>query len=140
MANENKNATAVDMSAVEEQIKAMLEMAKKTTEDMIADAKKEAEEIISAAKQNVPKVVEQASGKREVKPEPKVKIKLHKDNKLKDDLPVSVNGTTWLIQRGVFVEVPLSVKEVIDNSQAQEEYAIAFSEGLSDEYDRKFNN
>lgn len=50
-----------------------------------------------------------------------VKITLFKDNKdYKDDLFVSVNGERFQIQRGVEVEVPDYVAEVIRNSIAQD--------------------
>ena len=53
--------------------------------------------------------------------EVKVKIKLFKDDdKYKDDLVVGVNGTMYQIQRGIEVEVPLSVAEVIENSNRQD--------------------
>lgn len=54
--------------------------------------------------------------------EKRVKIKLFKDNKdYKDDLTVGVNGKIYQIRRGVEVEVPQSVYEVICNSQMQDE-------------------
>lgn len=47
-----------------------------------------------------------------------VKITLFKDNdRYKDDLFVAVNGFTYLIKRGIEVEVPLPVAEVIRNSE-----------------------
>lgn len=50
-----------------------------------------------------------------------VKIKLFKDSgDYKDDVFVSVNGMRYQIQRGVEVEVPDFVKEVIDNSERQD--------------------
>lgn len=51
----------------------------------------------------------------------KVTIKLFKDNKkYKEDVFVSVNGENFLIQRGVEVEVPRYIKEVLDNSFKQD--------------------
>lgn len=50
-----------------------------------------------------------------------VSIFLFKDkDKYNSDLPVSINGTTWLIQRGVNVKVPRFVAEVINNSMIQD--------------------
>ncbi|HBU12181.1 MAG TPA: hypothetical protein DEB31_05475 [Clostridiales bacterium] len=50
-----------------------------------------------------------------------VKVKLFKDNnKYKDDVFVSVNGKRWQIRRGVEVEVPDFVKEVLDHSAEQD--------------------
>lgn len=46
-----------------------------------------------------------------------VKIKLFQDNgRYKDDVFVGINGRTWLIKRGVEVEVPVEVAEVLENS------------------------
>lgn len=50
-----------------------------------------------------------------------VNIFLFKDkDKYNSDLPVSINGKTWLIQRGVNVKVPRFVAEVINNSMIQD--------------------
>lgn len=51
----------------------------------------------------------------------KVTINLFLDNdKYKDDLIVNVNGKAWQIKRGVDVEVPRYVAEVIKNSLKQD--------------------
>jgi hypothetical protein len=50
--------------------------------------------------------------------EVKVRLIIHKsenDPKSKK-VPVSVNGKTWLIERGIVVDVPLSVFEVLKNA------------------------
>ena len=86
------------------------------------------------------KVTKQERVKPEIKypmPEPKermVPIRLFKDSdRYKDDLFVSVNGQTFLIQRGVDVEVPWYVAEVIQNAirsdnQADERLRLAMEE------------
>jgi len=57
------------------------------------------------------------------KPSGKVKIKLFKDNdKYKDDVFVGVNGKAYKIQRGVEVEVPRFVAEVLRLSLKQDEH------------------
>lgn len=54
-----------------------------------------------------------------------VTIHLFRDNRMyNDDVFVGVNGKTYLIKRGVDVEVPESVAEVIRNSQKQDSFAI----------------
>jgi hypothetical protein len=56
-------------------------------------------------------------------------IRLYKDNdKYKDDVQVIVNGKVFIIQRGVDVEVPDYVEEVLDNAQKQAQYAIEVSD------------
>ena len=50
-----------------------------------------------------------------------MKIKLFKDNsRYKEDLFVSVNGVNYKIRRGVEVEVPPEVAEVLEHAQMQE--------------------
>ena len=50
----------------------------------------------------------------------KVRIKLFKDGRTyKDPLYVAVNGHNFMIERGVEVEVPRYVEEVIQNMEEQ---------------------
>lgn len=56
-------------------------------------------------------------------------IRLYKDNdKYKDDVQVIVNGTVYIVKRGIDVEVPNFVAEVLDNAQQQSQYAIEVSD------------
>lgn len=66
--------------------------------------------------------------KQEVKKEKTVKIRLPKTRDKQDDVFVSVNERTWLIQRGVEVEVPECVAEVLLHQQEMEEKAMDFIE------------
>lgn len=55
-----------------------------------------------------------------------VRIHLFKDNgRYKDDVFVGVNGVNYMIQRGVDVEVPPEVAEVLEHSQMQDELTAA---------------
>ena len=55
-----------------------------------------------------------------------VRIRLFKDNsRYKGDLFVSVNGVSYKIRRGVEVEVPPEVAEVLEHSQQQDERTAA---------------
>ena len=68
----------------------------------------------------------------------KVKIKLFKDNdKYKDDLFVSVNGRTFQIQRGVEVEVPKAVEEVIRRSEEADLMTATLISAAENEYEAK---
>lgn len=68
--------------------------------------------------------------------EPKVKIKLFLDgDKYKDDVFVGVNGRTYLIKRGVEVEVPESVAKVLEDSGNQQQYAYTHMHDLQDMYE-----
>ena len=64
--------------------------------------------------------------KEPVKKEKTVKIRLHRDRKDQEDVFVSVNERTWLIRRGVEVEVPACVAEVIRKSEAMLEESYDF--------------
>lgn len=48
-----------------------------------------------------------------------VKIKIPFTKLEKDDVYVAINGRSWLIKRGVEVEVPECVVKVIENSERQ---------------------
>ena len=57
-----------------------------------------------------------------------VKIKLPLSKAEKDDVPVGVNGRTWLIKRGVYVDVPECVAEVLQHSEEMLSNSIEFEE------------
>ena len=60
-----------------------------------------------------------------------VKITLMRDNKnYQGDVFVGVNGRTWQIQRGVEVEVPDYVAEVLKNSMKQDNLAFGLMSDL----------
>lgn len=60
--------------------------------------------------------------------EKKVRIRIPKTRSETEDVYVSVNNRNWLIQRGVEVEVPECVAEVLRNSELAEEAALRFIE------------
>lgn len=64
--------------------------------------------------------------KKEVKKEELVKIRLPRRTKNDEDVFVSVNERTWLIKRGVEVEVPDCVAELIRNSEEMQEEMYEF--------------
>ncbi len=60
-----------------------------------------------------------------------VPVILNKDNnRCKDDLTVTVNGTNYQIQRGVSVMVPRCVALVLERSNKQEIAAQAYLDSL----------
>lgn len=60
-----------------------------------------------------------------------VPVILNKDNnRCKDDLTVTVNGTNYQIQRGVSVIVPRCVALVLERSNKQEMAAQAYLDSL----------
>ena len=60
-----------------------------------------------------------------------VKIRLPLTRTEKDDVPVGVNGRKWLIKRGVDVEVPECVAEVLRNKEVMLEKALEFEQAAS---------
>lgn len=68
----------------------------------------------------------------------KVTIKLFRDNgKYKDDLTVTVNGVTYQIQRGVTVEVPRFIADVIAQSERQDTHTANMIEKLVTKFEDK---
>jgi hypothetical protein len=78
-----------------------------------------AQAVKNTARQETP--VEGAEAKPET-----VTVKLFKDNRrYKGDVFASVNGRRYQIQRGVEVEVPPEVAEVLEHSQHQDDLTAA---------------
>lgn len=57
-----------------------------------------------------------------------VTIKLPMTKDLKDDVFVRVNQRTWQIQRGVKVQVPRCVAEVLENAEEAERVSMLYQE------------
>ena len=66
----------------------------------------------------------------ETEKEKLVKIRIPRGRDNQDDVFVGVNGRTWLIKRGVEVEVPKCVAEVIRNAEEAEEAAYAYEDSV----------
>ena len=58
--------------------------------------------------------------------EKSVTIRLPKNRNQQEDVFVSVNNRTWLIQRGVSVEVPQCVAEVLRHQEKMQETIMLF--------------
>lgn len=56
----------------------------------------------------------------------KIKLPLTKDEK--EPVHVGINERDWIIQRGVYVEVPECVVEVLENSERALQEAILYQE------------
>lgn len=61
-----------------------------------------------------------------------VTIKIPRERKDQEDVFVSVNMKTWLIKRGVAVEVPECVAEVLQHQEEMLEKIIDFEEAHAD--------
>lgn len=69
-----------------------------------------------------------AENKKNTNEVKKIKIKLPKVRGQSDDVFVSVNNYTCIIKRGVEVEVPAYIKEVLDHQEEMLETIVAFEE------------
>ena len=68
--------------------------------------------------------------------QPKKNIRLFADSgRYADDVFVGVNGQTFQIQRGVDVEVPEAVAEVLENAAKQNADAANYMRGLQNQYE-----
>lgn len=64
-----------------------------------------------------------------------VRVKYFKDNgRYKDDITVGYNGRMYKVQRGVYVEIPRVVDEIIQQSFAQDLHSAEYQERLQNEY------
>lgn len=107
----------------------ILEEAKAEAEDIIAKASKEA-----GGKEPKGKKVKGETEAQVEKANELVKIKLFKDKgKYFSDVTVIHNGKTYLIKRGVEVEVPRKVAQIIADSEAQKGYAADIIDGYIEE-------
>jgi hypothetical protein len=66
----------------------------------------------------------------ETEKEKLVKIRIPRERDRQDDVFVCINGRTWLIKRGVEVDVPECVAEAIRNAEDVAEQAYAFNESV----------
>ena len=60
-----------------------------------------------------------------------IKVTIPKTRDLQDDVYVSVNDRNWQIKRGVEVEVPECVLEVLNHQTEMENIALAYEEEAS---------
>lgn len=68
--------------------------------------------------------------------EKKTKVKIIKTKDKTEDVVVSVNGRSYQIKRGVEVEVPLFVKEVLDNMEKMDEISLERMEAATKNFAR----
>ena len=120
---DKKNPT---MDEVQEQVRQMLEMAKAEAAKIVAQAK---ESVGMDPQLDEKRKAELARG------EEYVEVKLFKDNgQYKDDVFVAVNGRAFQIMRGVEVEVPDYVEEVLKHSEEQDARTAEMIEHLESAY------
>lgn len=104
--------------------------ARKTETNETADTKEVVDNSEAAEKS------ETAEEKEPVKEKDTVRIKLFKDNgEYKDDLTIGLNGKMYKIQRGVEVEVPKGVAEIIKRSMESDQRTAALISELESQYE-----
>lgn len=119
MANKDEqqtNAPAMDPKDAEiEKLKKLLKESEKkasASEAALADLQAAQEKATEAVAKNTDKVT----------------IKLYKDQNIKDDVQVFVNGRQYIIKRGVSVDVPREVFEVLQNQEKMRDHIAAYNE------------
>mgnify|MGYP003289979254 CR=1 FL=1 len=131
MANTDKEKQLQEQAAEIEKLKKQL-ADKEAAEQKAADeARKAADEQaaqIEKLKQQLAEkeAAEQAAAAQPERPKTK-KIMLYKDERITDDVQVFVNGRQYIIKRGVEVEVPMEVFEVLQNQQRMREHIISYN-------------
>ena len=97
---------------------------------------KEVDETLEAPVEVEAKEVTKKSEKYD--PMEPVRVRYFKDNdKYKGDIFVGYNGRTFQIQRGVEIEVPRIVDEIIRQSEEQDLHSAEYQERLQAEYEEE---
>ena len=83
--------------------------------------------------EETPEIKKSAEPQKTSKSEKMVIFKIPKGRNEQDraDVFVCVNGVSYQIQRGVIVELPESVVEVLENAEMQMEYAMQMQEATA---------
>ena len=139
---DKKNETVKADAELQSRVDEIIAAAEKKVQEMIENARLEAENIVKRAGTAKPsgglsKDTKKANGELEEY----VPIKLFKDGeRYKDDVYVCVNGENCLIKRGVQTMIKRKFKNVLDQSQMQDETASAMSERLADDFAKATEN
>jgi hypothetical protein len=116
------------MVAFEEKLNKILEAAEKKADSI---AKQTNRTVKAAATPD-----EKEKAEHEAYLNERVPVYLFKDgNKYKDDVPVTVNGETILIQRGKHVMIKRKFAQVLENSQMQDAFATDHMTALANQYE-----
>ena len=131
--NENKQTTPTPAADPKDDLIAQLqaqleaEQAKNKEKDaQLADANAKAAEAQKELADM--KTVQEKASAAKVQNTGKVTIKLYKDQNIKDDVQVFVNGRQYIIKRGVSVDVPREVFEVLQNQEKMRDHIAAYNE------------
>ncbi len=122
-------------AAKAEQAKAQAELTQAAEE--LAAAKAERDRLAEAAKDAEEKLAKEETAQNAPAEDEMVTVRLFKDNeRYKDDVFVAVNGRRFQIQRGVPVQVPKYVADVLEQSMAQDMATSRMMDEKSAEFER----
>ena len=116
-----ENPESINLADVKAQVEAMLAEARQEVEK----AREEAAKIVADAKAQVSGELteeqKKANEKEKAYYDEYVEIELFKDNgRYKDDVTVSVNGETCLVQRGKKVKIKRKFAQALEDSRVQD--------------------
>ena len=139
---DKKNETIKADAELQSRVDEIIAAAEKKVQEMIENARLEAENIVKRAETAKPSAgLSEDTKKANGELEEYVPIKLFKDGeRYKDDVYVCVNGENCLIKRGVQTMIKRKFKNVLDQSQMQDETASAMSERLADDFAKATEN
>ena len=139
---DKKNETVKADAELQSRVDEIIAAAEKKVQEMIENARLEAENIVKRAGTAKPSGgLSEDTKKANGELEEYVPIKLFKDGeRYKDDVYVCVNGENCLIKRGVQTMIKRKFKNVLDQSQMQDETASAMSERLADDFAKATEN
>ncbi len=139
---DKKNETVKADTELQSRVDEIIAAAEKKVQEMIENARLEAENIVKRAETAKPSAgLSEDTKKANGELEEYVPIKLFKDGeRYKDDVYVCVNGENCLIKRGVQTMIKRKFKNVLDQSQMQDETASAMSERLADDFAKATEN
>lgn len=122
MTHEQKDQLIADKDAQIAELMAQLEA--KNSADTKANADKDAQIAELKAQLEAKTVGVAATAVEEKKT---VRLHLYKDERINEDVQVFVNGRQYIIQRGVDVDVPLEVAEVLKNQERMKAQIAAYN-------------
>lgn len=139
---DKKNETVKADAELQSRVDEIIAAAEKKVQEMIENTRLEAENIVKRAETAKPSGgLSEDTKKANDELEEYVPIKLFKDGeRYKDDVYVCVNGENCLIKRGVQTMIKRKFKNVLDQSQMQDETASAMSERLADDFAKATEN
>lgn len=136
----SKSATPDPVAETQKQIDEMLKKAQESAQKIIEDAVKKAQDVLEKDTPTSGPVQQTDKDKAafEAYMNELVPVYLFKDNnKYRDDVQITVNGESILLQRGKHIKIKRKFAEALDISQVQDAFAADHMQGLIDSYKEK---